>query len=374
MTVTNKNILYIGPYRQNDSWGESCRSYIRAISSNKNFKLKIHPIYYTNNIIDIDDSYKALESNNFDSYDYVVQQCLPGDFFYDGRYSKNIAITLIETSDWTSCKDSVYNLNSMDEIWIQSDFEKQNLLKSGVSKTIKSVGYPVDVELINSTTNRLQMPKVLQNLFKFYFIGDYSNRQNLHDLIIAFNLAFRYSDDVSLVLKINNDNMDPQSSRQKIEDDILNIKKSMGLERRFKKEFIITEKLDNKQIIQLHNSCDCLVSPSYSETFSKNIMEALALGKTPIVNKNSIAANFVNENNGYLFKSYKTPIILPEKPLSKDYDFYNANQYWFKADIYDLKDKLLLAYKEHQDKTILQTKVVNGQSKIETFESVGANL
>jgi glycosyltransferase involved in cell wall biosynthesis len=374
MTVTNKNILYIGPYRQNDSWGESCRSYIRAISSNKNFKLKIHPIYYTNNITDIDDSYKTLESNDFDSYDYVVQQCLPGDFFYDGRYSKNIAITLIETSDWTSCKDSVYNLNSMDEIWIQSDFEKQNLSKAGVSKAIKSVGYPVDIELINSTTNKLQMPKVLQNLFKFYFIGDYSNRQNLHDLIIAFNLAFRYSDDVSLVLKINNDNMDPQSSRQKIEDDILNIKKSMGLERRFKKEFIITEKLDNKQIIQLHNSCDCLVSPSYSETFSKNIMEALALGKTPIVNKNSIASNFVNENNGYLFKSYKTPIILPEKPLSKDYDFYNANQYWFKADIYDLKDKLLLAYKEHQDKTILQTKVVNGQSKIETFESVGANL
>ena len=150
MTVTNKNILYIGPYRQNDSWGESCRSYIRAIDSNKNFKLKIHPIYYTNNITDIDDSYKTLESNDFDSYQYMIQQCLPGDFFYDGRYEKNIAITLIETSDWTSCKDSIYNLNSMDEIWVQSDFEKQNLLKAGVSKPIKNISYPAGRSILRN--------------------------------------------------------------------------------------------------------------------------------------------------------------------------------------------------------------------------------
>ena len=47
------NGLFIGPYRQNDGWGMASRDYIRAIATQIP-NLTTRPIYFTNNIIDID--------------------------------------------------------------------------------------------------------------------------------------------------------------------------------------------------------------------------------------------------------------------------------------------------------------------------------
>jgi len=372
-----KNVLFIGPYRQADGWGDASRSYIKAIASTNN-NLTIHPNYFTNNIIDISEEISQYEQKFFDNYDIVIQKALPGCFFYNGSYKKNIAITELETSDW-SRSSCIRNLNEMDEVWVPSEFERQTLLKGGVYKPIKAISQPLDIDFIkkNSAT-KLPLPKSISNTFKFYFIGEYIERKNINDLILAFNLAFDYDEPISLIIKTNSQgNNNPNQLRQKIEQDIIEIKKKMGTGNKFKKEIIITERLTNEQMIGLHNACDCFVNAAYGEAFCRPAAEALVLGKTPIVNKNTGMKDFINNDNGFLVNSYKTPVLLENRPLSADFDFYNSYQYWYKIDIYDLIDKLKNVYSLYQkNKTQLADKAEIGKSNMDSFSysTIGSKL
>jgi glycosyltransferase involved in cell wall biosynthesis len=338
-----KNVLFVGPYRQADGWGEASRSYIRAIATTNN-NLTVHPNYFTNNITDIPEDIVGYENIIYDNYDIVIQKALPGCFFYNGYYKKNIAITELETSDW-SRSSCIRNLNEMDEIWVPSAFEKQTLLKSGVHKPIKAISQPLDIEFINKLSDtKLPLPKSISNTFKFYFIGEYIERKNIDDLIIAFNLAFDYDEPVTLIIKTNAQGGNPNQLRQQIEQNIINIKQKMSTGNKFKKEIIITERLSNEQMIGLHNACDCFVNAAYGEAFCRPAAEALILGKNPIVNKNSGMKDFITNGNGFMVNSHKTPVMLNNRPLTKDFDFYNAYQHWYKIDIYDLVEKLKTAY------------------------------
>jgi glycosyltransferase involved in cell wall biosynthesis len=369
------NVLFIGPYRQADGWGEASRCYIKAIASQENVSLSTYPIYYLDNIQNIDESISRYENNKIDHYDYLIQKGLPGNFFYNGRYKKNIALTELETSDWKHAINSINNLNSMDEIWVPSNFEKQALIKAGVTKTIKTISQPLDIELIKNTTSKIPLPKIIENSYKFYFIGEHVHRKNIQDLIIAFNLAFNFTDDVSLIIKSSVPGQDGNNSRQIIENDINNIKNSMGTKGKFKKELVICDRMSYEDVIKLHNSCDCFVMPSYGEAFCRPAAEALVLGKTPIVNKNTGMSDFINDTNGFLVKSYKTPVFLNHRPLSNDYDFYNSNQSWYKIDIYDLIEKMQYAYKNRKSEE-MSHKAQAGIDSINNFSysSIGSKL
>ena len=372
-----KNILFIGPYRQADGWGDASRSYIKAIASTNN-NLTIHPNYFTNNITDISEDISQYEQKIFDNYDVVIQKALPGCFFYNGSYKKNIAITELETSDWnrSSC---IRNFNEMDEVWVPSEFERQTLLKGGVYKPIKAISQPLDIEFIKkNSSSKLPLPKSISNSFKFYFIGEYIERKNINDLILAFNLAFDYDEPISLIIKTNSQgNNNPNQLRQKIEQDIIEIKKKMGTGNKFKKEIVITERLTNEQMIGLHNACDCFVNAAYGEAFCRPAAEALVLGKTPIVNKNTGMKDFINNDNGFLVNSYKTPVYLENRPLTTDFDFYNSYQYWYKIDIYDLIDKLKNVYSLYQkNKTQIADKAEIGKLNMDNFSysTIGSKL
>lgn len=372
-----KNILFVGPYRQADGWGEASRSYIKAIGTTNN-NLTIHPNYFTNNLTDIPEDISKYEHTIYDNYDVVIQKALPGCFFYNGSYKKNIAITELETSDW-SRSSCIRNLNEMDEVWVPSSFEKQTLIKSGVYKTIKVVSQPLNTEFITQLHDtKLPLPKSISNNFKFYFIGEYIERKNIEDLIIAFNLAFDYDDPVTLIIKTNvQGNNNPNQLRQQIEQNIINIKQKMSTGNKFKKEIIITERLSDEQMIGLHNACDCFVNAAYGEAFCRPAAEALVLGKVPIVNKNTGMKDFITNENGYLVNSHKTPVILDNRPLSKEFDFYNAYQYWYKIDIYDLIEKLKSAYSLYQNNKQEWTKKSNdGKTSIDKFSysSIGSLL
>jgi glycosyltransferase involved in cell wall biosynthesis len=372
-----KNILFIGPYRQADGWGDASRSYIKAIASTNN-NLTIHPNYFTNNITDIPQEVSQYEQKFFDNYDIVIQKALPGCFFYNGSYKKNIAITELETSDW-SRSSCIRNLNEMDEVWVPSEFERQTLLKGGVYKPVKAISQPLDIDFIKkNSANKLPLPKSISNTFKFYFIGEYIERKNINDLILAFNLAFDYDEPISLIIKTNSQGSNnPNQLRQKIEQDIIEIKKKMGTGNKFKKEIIITERLTNEQMIGLHNACDCFVNAAYGEAFCRPAAEALVLGKTPIVNKNTGMKDFINNDNGFLVNSYKTPVLLENRPLSADFDFYNSYQYWYKIDIYDLIDKLKNVYSLYQkNKTQIADKAEIGKSNMDSFSysTIGSKL
>jgi glycosyltransferase involved in cell wall biosynthesis len=164
---------------------------------------------------------------------------------------------------------------------------------------------------------------------------------------------------------------------QRLETEINNFKMKLSLGNKYKKEFIITDNLSYKDIIGLHNACDCFVAPSYGEAFCRPAAEALVLGKTPIVNQNTGMKDYINDSNGFLVKSHKVPVIVNDRPLSKNFDIYNASEYWYKPDIYDMIDKLRLVYNMNKNKDKeLTNKQNNGMSSVNNFSytNIGKNL
>jgi glycosyltransferase involved in cell wall biosynthesis len=266
----------------------------------------------------------------------------------------------------------------MDEIWVPSEQEKKCLIKSGVTKPIKSISQPLDIENIKKyTSHKLDFNPIVNKTFKFYFIGEYVERKNIKDLITAFHLAFDINQPVSLILKTSIPGMSPNDSLKTIEKDLNEIKQKLNINQRYKKEIIITEKLSYSDIIGLHNSCDCLVSPSYGEAFCRPVAEALCLGKTPIVTDNTGMIDYINGENGFVVNSSKTPVIVDQRTLSKDFDIYNANEFWYRINIYDLIEKMKLVYQMHKEnRKKLEEKRDLGLSSMDRFSysSIGSKL
>lgn len=371
------NILFIGPYRQNDGWGLATKNYIRALATQyKN--LTIRPVFLAANSNDeIDNDLLQYENTNYNKYDIVIQKTLPHCFFYDGRYKKNIGLTVLETNQLSN-SECISNMNRMDEIWVPSNQEQKCLIKSGVHKAVKVVSQPLDTVFIKQYSNhKLEFNNIIDKTFKFYFIGEYTERKNIEDLIVAFSLAFDIDMPVSLILKTSISGMSSYDSYKIVENEIEKIKKKLNIRRKYKKEIIITDRLSDKDIVGLHNSCDCLIAPSFGEAFCRPAAEALCLGKTPIVTDNTGMNDFINHDNGFLIKSHKTPVYVDNRPLSTDFDIYTANEYWYKPDIYDLINKMQIVYKMHkEDRKSLEQKREIGRNNIDQFsyENIGKKL
>lgn len=371
------NILFVGPYRQKDGWAMATRSYIKSLAT-RHKNITTRPLYLSTPDDNFTDAQiLEYESSQYDHYDIVIQKTLPHCLFYNGSYKKNIGLFELETNNLIN-SECISNINRMDEIWVPSSFEQNCLIKSGVTKPIKVISQALDTEFIDSNRNyKININPIVDNMFKFYFIGEYNDRKNIRDLIIAFNLAFDHTEPVCLVIKTSIPGMQPSQSLSKIEADINQIKKTLANKSKYKKEIIITDNIPYKDIIGLHNACDCFVAPSYGEAFCRPAAEALVLGKTPIVNKNTGMKDYITEENGFLVKSTKTPVIVTNRPLSNDFDIYNADEYWYKIDIYDLIEKMKLAYSMHSKKDkALNDKKEAGIASLANFSytEIGAKL
>jgi len=321
------NVLFIGPYRQNDGWGLAARDYIRAIATKPEISLTTRPIYLAPGNTDEhfnDEQILVFENNISDKYDAVIQKALPEYLFYDSRFGKNIGLFTLEICDFSNTQ-AIRNMNRMDEIWVPSEIEKQTLLKSGLNKPVKTISEPIETKYL-SIEDKLGYGPSIDETFKFYTICENNFRKNLEDLIIAFNLAFNHYDKVSLIIKTN-------GNPTNLTEWANSLKKSLHIKKRYRNEIFIPNHFSSEDMVKFHNSCDCFVSCSYGESFCRPAAEALCRGKNPIVNKNTGMKDFINDDNGYLVKSHKTPVILENSPIAHNTDYYNANQYWYKTDI-----------------------------------------
>lgn len=372
------NILFVGPYRQNDGWGLATQSYIKALGTKYN-NLTTRPIFFTSapSEYEPDEQILAYENAYFDQYDVVIQKVLPHNLFLNKKYAKNIGLFVLETNNLgqSTC---INNINQMDEVWVPSNTEKLCLQKSGVIKPIRVISQPLDIDFIkNNQTHKLTLHPAIDKTFKFYFIGEYNERKNVLDLVTAFHLAFDITQPVSLIIKSSIGGMSPAESHRVIEKDIDNLKRKLNISTKYKKELIITERLSDKDIVGLHNSGDCFVMPSMGEAFCRPAAEALVLGKTPIVTNNTGMTDYINNDNGWLIKSHKTPVILNNRPLTNEFDLYNAHEYWYKIDMYNLIEHMRSVYAMHKsEKQKLADKREVGKSIIDQFSyhSIGERL
>lgn len=365
------NVLFIGPYRQKDGWGLAARDYIRSLATKPNINLTTRPIYLAPGNVDLsfnDQNIIRYENNFYTKYDAVIQKVLPEYLFYDSRLGKNIGLFTLEINDLSNTS-AIKNMNRLDEIWVVSEMEKQSLIKSGITKPVRSIGEPIDTKFM-SIEDKLYFDPRIDESFKFYTICENNYRKNLEDLIIAFNLAFNHYDKVNLIIKTN-------GHPKQLSEWSNSIKKKLHINKKYNNEIFIPNEFSSEDIIKFHNAGDCFVSCSYGEAFCRPAAEALCRGKNPIVNKNTGMKDFINDENGFLIKSHKTPVILENHPIAGNNDYYNANQYWYKIDLYDLIEKMQTAFNMHKKDQANWTKksdLGKSQIKLFTYESIGNRI
>ena len=73
----------------------------------------------------------------------------------------------------------------------------------------------------------------------------------------------------------------------------------------------------DEEIVSLHKSIDCLVSPHRSEGFGFNLAEAMYFGKPVIATRYSANLDYMNDANGYLIDCKLTPIRQTVGPYAK---------------------------------------------------------
>ena len=118
------NILFIGPYRQNDEWGRKSRDMLHTLKQSDN-KITARPIFLSNNL-DYIEYEEISEHTTSDSYDVVIQFLLQPFATYVGG-AKNIGIFNYDTIPSDVPVSFLTKESLMDEIWTESLSVKKSL-------------------------------------------------------------------------------------------------------------------------------------------------------------------------------------------------------------------------------------------------------
>lgn len=357
METSSKNILYIGPYRQNDGWGLAAKGYLLSLLTTHHNIVAV-PIYLSNAKANITEK-SILESENRSckNYDIIIQKALP-PAICPNKYAKNIALIVLENNKLYS--DGIQNLKAMDEIWVPSNKEIKCLQRSNIPNTSRSIMQAIPTEDISvANSEMLFNSPITQKSYKFYFIGEYIHRKNLHDLIVAFHTEFSLDESVSLIIKTSVPGLDPHQSMLKIQQDIQSIKKKLRIRKNFKEEIIITDKLSQSQLFSIHKSCDCFVSVSYGEAFCRPAAEALCFGKPIIITNNIGIAEMVDDQDKLIVDTQEQPVVVQDLAYVDGLDMYNANETWSIPSVISLKEKMRQAFETR--------KTVNSSNYLEKF-------
>lgn len=248
----------------------------------------------------------------------------------------NIGYTVWETD--TLPDKWVPLCNSMDEIWVPSDWNVEVFKNSGVTVPIFCVPHGFSLPPEQPLTNaKLPIP---DDCYAFYSIFQWIERKAPLHLLTAYFTEFRPEENVVLLIKSYRLNTS-QKEQAAIREQVKMVKQSTNLHS-FPKLLFFGDLLTAEEMDALHRRGDCFVLPSRAEGFSICHAEALTY-KNPVIGTNySGNLQFMNKENSLLVDAHKTPT------MGMLFNNYHAGMNWSHPHIDDLKKCMRWAY-EHQE-------------------------
>lgn len=338
-------ILYVANFRDGTGYSYAAINNVLAMDA-AGIDVSIRNIYLNNRNLPLSQRLLELEAKPCKSPEIIIQHTLPSLMEKRGN-CKNIACFYTETSNFKST-DWAAKLNLMDGIWAASDLQIQACRESGVTTPIFKAPIPCDYYKYTKSYNKMYIPE-LQNKFVFYFIGEFNRRKNLECLLKAFHLEFEPNEPVELLLKLNvvsGPNINPNDM---VNEYIGSIKSGMKLWPKndyYKREVVILDYMPDEAIMSLHETCDCFIMPSYGEGWNIPVFDAMAMGKTPIITRDTSMAEYITNKNGYLVPSYTEPCF---GMLDAPAGLYTSRENWERISIPALMRTMREAYNNRDD-------------------------
>ena len=353
------NILFIGPYRQNDEWGRKSRSVLNILKKTDH-SVTSRPLYLANNSNHnmYTETSELIIKNN---YDVLIQFLLQPYATYKGNIAKKIGIFNTETIPYYMPLGQLRTELLMDEIWIDNVTIKDNLqkiLKKHNSNTKLVVTPPIlDIENLPAhTSNSLRESDAnLKNRFIFYYIGNIlDDKAGFKEACVAYLNTFTKKDPVILLIGI--EAILPAEQINTI------INKCKDVVKRAKPLHIQPEItiispqygiLTTEERVSIHIDGDCMISTDYAVSTNSIALEAMLYNSTPIINKGNASYEWFGEDNLWGVESYEEYCIYEETHQSSLYRF-TSGESWYKPIVKSLSEVMRNVYinKFERDKKI----------------------
>lgn len=343
------NVLYLGPYKENNGFGRGSRRVLDGLLSSTDFNVSSRPIYLTGNVLFNDDEYSKLEYsselNSSDKYDYVIQHGHPMMFQYRKEFGINIGITDIETKN-LSHTGFVDRINLLDMIVVHSHFAADSLEESGVKIPIRVIPQPYNIDTDSVESNFFSAYDTKPYIF--YTIGQYEEKNNILGMVLAFLLEFDDSENVRLFIKTGDYQIDNNVLQNKIIEDIsrlIKITRKGSFSQN--KIDILCGTLRDDDINRLHKSSHCYCNCVRADSFGPSAVEASLFGNVVINTQNIGSSTYINEANGLMVNSQLASVFSSHYYYKNSFTIYEQ---WYEPVVSDIRKNMRLAYS--QSKTI----------------------
>ena len=309
------NILFIGPYRQTDAWGNMSKSLIKTLSKIKDYSLTIRPIFLSGETSGpVDADIIKYESNKKRQYDILIQHMLPNYMVYDSSFKQVIGITGFET---LGCKIWDNSLDLLDKIFVTTEAERK-----GISKELQSKTYSIGV----ANEQAIESKDKTFDPFTFYCMGGgLESRGGVKQALLAYCSEFIVNDPVIFVLQTNN----PENASQLIKQ----VYSELGMygEDYYPRIHIVTDPTG------LHEECNSFVDCSSSLGFNPETVNALSAGSVPIVVSGSGRDEYIKSDSGFIVESFKDLVLCPDRPMK---EIFTAREECFRPVISSIKQAM----------------------------------
>lgn len=236
---------------------------------------------------------------------------------------KRIGYTIFELDTFNRVEKA--HLNSVDEIWVCTEWAKKVIQDNGINIPTKVVPLGVD-------SNIFYPVDYTPNDYIFLSAGKWEVRKSQDEIVAAFNAAFKPTDPVQLWLSMYNGFMDLSSQQLKKNS---YFKTPMGEAGRIKS----VGPFDKQEALaRIMNMSSCGVFPSKAEGWGLETLEMMACGKPVIVTDYAGHTEFCNSNNSHLI-----PVSGIEPAYDGKWFFKQGN--WCKFNIDTLIESMRENYK-----------------------------
>ena len=324
------NSIFVSNYKEQTGWGEAGRSYIECFNR---AGINITPSFFDMGGPMIKDHFRYLDLENkiYEGYDHVIQLLLPGLLEHVEGYN-NIGVFFLESEGVLENGQNIWleKIKKMDSLWVSTVREKRWLKKYGFDVHI--VPQPFDMSVYTQEhTSDIELP----DTYKFYFIGEPSERKNINRLILGWYLSPANGEDTDLVIK--------SSNGMAVREICENLKRTYKLST--KDPLIIGKDMSDSDIYFLHQQCDCFVSASSEECLGRPIVDAIGFGNKVMVTAGTSPAEELPVS--LTFESYKDRCLVNSRPIES---VYTTSEKWHYPIVDSISEKLDLIRKVKTDK------------------------
>lgn len=338
-------VKYFGPVLEPSGYGHASRQYIIALLT-AGVDVSIEPINFGNlGTIKTDAEYQTITPfiHKPIKPDVNIIHCTPENWH---RYVKdnipNIGVTIWETTKLHPIWVNQINRLPIKDLWVPNEFNKA-VFNNHTDVPITIIPHVVNTSLFDTISTPLQTSFSLSpRTYIYYSIFQWTTRKNPDGLLAAYLSEFSPDDDVCLILKTHKFNLSLEERRE-ISEEISDVRQSLG-DIDFPPLYLILDVLSCEQIVQLHNTGDCYISPHRGEGWGLPLSEAMAAANPVVSTDWSGNTEFCNHENSYPISYQMAPVRgMPWSP------WYSANQSWAEPSLDHLKKIMRHCYNNREE-------------------------